>query len=176
MRARKERRVRDRVKLRKAKAPQGLPTGSALPSHAGSGESPPPLFVFNVKLFDDRLLPPVFSSPSNWPHRYVVVTRRPDGTTRGDGPLRTRLEADATASRVRLDHAGARVHLVVALDETEQTLDAFFADADSVRIVAEEGARARERYEEWRRKAGPTRPAHIARIAGSRRELSPAFT
>ncbi|MFN2555603.1 MAG: hypothetical protein ABR592_01810 [Nitriliruptorales bacterium] len=141
----------------------------------GTSAPPRPLFVFNVRVFDDRLLPPVLSGPSEWPQRYVVVIRQSDGGVRGEGPLASRLEADHEVTRARLDLPDARVHLVVALDQSEEALNAFFAHPSSVRLVAEEGARARARYEEWRRKAGPVRLPYVSRAARQRNTLSPVF-
>ncbi len=63
---------------------------------------------------------------------------------------------------------------MVAPDESEAALDTFFADPRSVQLVAEQGAKARERYEEWRRKAGPMRPVYVSGLA-RRRALAPAF-
>lgn len=175
MRAKKEERLGRRSKAHKPKTTGAIGYRSEMPAD-GTAESPRPLFVFNVKLFDERLLPPVLSPPSQWPHRYVVVIRRPDGTIEGDGPLRTRHEADDAADRARLALPVSRIHLVVALDESEDALDAFFADPESARVVAEAGASARERYEEWRRRAGPVRPTYVSSAARSRGALSPAFS
>lgn len=150
-----------------------LPRRNVPPPGDGSADLTP-LFVFNVKLFDDRQLPPVLGALSQWPHSYVVVIRRPDGTAVGDGPLRTRPDADTAASRARVAHPGSRVHIVVALDESDDALDAFFAARDSVQFVAEEGARARERYEEWRRKAGAvSAPSRLDRCKTCRGPLPP---
>ncbi len=138
-------------------------------------DAPRPLFVYNVKVFDHGMLPAVLGASSEWPHRYVVVIRQPGGSVSGEGPLASRLEADRAATRTRFALPDARVHLVVALDESEEALDAFFADANNVQLVAEEGARARHRYEEWRRKAGPVRPAFVPSAAKYRGVSSPAF-
>lgn len=167
MRGKKGHQAGRRFKAHEPKAAGAPAQRSPREFQNGTSDWRRPLFVFNVKLFDDRLLPAVLSPSSEWPHRYVVVIRHPDGTIQGDGPLCTRLEADAAASRARLALPGGRVHLVVAPDESEDALDAFFADPNSVQVVAEEGARARERYEEWRRKAGPVSPSHDPRAARS---------
>ncbi len=175
MRTKNESRAGRGRKARKSRITGAQRSTSLLPCHVESANPPRPLFVFNVKLFDDGLLPPVLKPPSAWPHRYVVVIRRPDGTVQGDGPLRTRLEAEMAANRARFAVTGNRVHLVVAPDEREDELDAFFADPLNVAAVAEEGARARERYEEWRRQAGPVRPSYGSSAARPRPALSPVF-
>ncbi|MDP8927972.1 MAG: hypothetical protein M3O70_05155 [Actinomycetota bacterium] len=165
MRAKKDHQAGRRFKAHRRKI-EGAPAQRS-PRAPQDGTCPRPLFVFNVKLFDDGTLPPALSPPAQLPHRYVVVIRRPDAAIRGEGPLRTRLEADDAASRARLALPGSRVHLVVALDDSEDVLDAFFADPERLQMVADEGARARERYEEWRRKAGPSSPSYDPRAARS---------
>ncbi|MDQ3931483.1 MAG: hypothetical protein M3252_01390 [Actinomycetota bacterium] len=176
MKSRNERWARGRGKARKSRGAGPLSGGDLLSQQDENAGAPRPLFVFNVKLFDDGLLPPVLGSPYQLPHRYVVVIRLPDGTIRGEGPLRTRLEAEDEAIRARLALPGSRVHLVVAPDESEDLLDAFFADPASLQTVATEGARARDRYEEWRRKAGPVSPAGDPRPIRSRSSPSSALS
>ncbi len=172
MRAKKDHQADRWAKLRRPKNAGGNGNGSTGASQ--SGNSRRPLFVFNVKMFDDGLLPPVLGSRSQWPHRYVVVIRHAEGSVQGEGPLRSRLEADHAATHARLSLPDARIHLVVAPDESEEALDSFFADPDSIRVVAEEGARARDRYEEWRRRSGPVRPGYGSNAAVNRRAFSPA--
>ncbi len=156
--------------------PAGATVDRSTPqARRGTYDAPRPLFVFNVKVFDDGLLPAALGASSEWPHRYLVVIRHSDGRVSGEGPLTSRLEADRAATRARLALPGAGVHLVVALDESDDALDAFFAGANHVQLVAEEGARARDRYEEWRRKAGPVRPAYVPSAGRYRGFSSPAF-
>ena len=173
MRVKKEHQAGRRAELPRPKIAGGKGnTGTA----SRPGDSRRPLFVFNVKIFDDGLLPPILGSTTQWPHRYVVVIRHVDGTVQGEGPLRSRLEADHAITRARLRLPDARIHLVVAPDASEDALDTFFANPDSVRLVAEEGARARDRYEEWRRRAGPVRPTYVSKAIVERRAFSPAFS
>ncbi len=86
MTAKKEAQAGWRSEAQKPESGGTTGAGDFQTSQDESSVLPRPLFVFNVKLFDDRLLPPVLSPQHQWPHRYVVVIRHPDGTVQGECP------------------------------------------------------------------------------------------